>query len=284
MTFDDVTDESEFSWAWLWRRAPQRGLEAGIDFERANAARMYDYFLGGSHNFAVDRAQAKQVLASYPHAVWAARSQRAFLGRVVGFCLEQGIDQFLDLGSGVPTAGNVHEIALDVAPVAKVAYVDFEPVAVAHAREIVADLDTVGVTRADLRDVDRVLHAPEVAELLDFGRPVAVLAVAVLHFVPEDIARILARYRAALVPGSVVALTHASDDLDDAEVGAAIRAGAEAYRGSATEMTLRPRHEVAALLDGLDVVEPGLVDLTDWPVPDPESAPAGGYAAVSRVR
>ncbi len=258
-------------------------MEAGIDFDRANAARMYDYFLGGAHNFAVDRAQADHVAARLPGIVEIARANRAFLARVVTWCTAQGIDQFLDLGSGVPTVGNVHEIAHRTTPTARVAYVDFEPVAVAHSAEIVTDLETVSVTRADLRDVEGVLHAPGVAGLLDFTRPVALLAIAVLHFIPDDLVGVLARYRAALAPGSVVALSHASDDVDDPEVAAAVRAGADAYRGSATEMTLRPRHDIATLLDGLEIVEPGLVDLTDWPTPNPDTAPASNWAAISRV-
>ncbi|MCD2195446.1 SAM-dependent methyltransferase [Actinomycetospora endophytica] len=135
-------------------------LEAGIDFERANAARIYDYILGGSHNFAVDREQAARTMAAYPDITRSAQANRAFLGSVVRWCLERGIDQFLDLGSGVPTVGNVHEIAHAIDPGVRIAYVDFEPVAVAHAQEITADLPSVTVTRADVRDPESVFAAP----------------------------------------------------------------------------------------------------------------------------
>jgi SAM-dependent methyltransferase len=251
-------------------------LAAGVDFERANAARVYDYILGGSHNFAVDREQASRTMAAYPDIARSAQANRAFLGAAVRWCLREGIDQFLDLGSGVPTVGNVHEIA----PRARVAYVDFEPVAVAHAQEITADLPQVSVTRADLRDPDSVLEAPGVAGLLDLSRPVGVLMVAVLHFVPDDAAAVVARYREALTPGSTIAISHNSDDQDDPAVGAAIAGVAEAMRGSATELTLRSRDEIAALVAGLDLVPPGLVDVARWP--DDGAAPVGVYGLLAQ--
>ncbi|MFC5061761.1 SAM-dependent methyltransferase [Actinomycetospora atypica] len=261
---------------------PEEFLETGIDFERANAARMYDYMLGGAHNFEVDRAMVAAAVAANPGIVTAARANRDFLGRVVQRCVELGVDQFLDLGSGVPTAGNVHEIAQRHDPHARVAYVDFEPVAVAHATELIGGLDTVSITRADIRDPGSVLRAPGVAGLLDFSRPVALLAMTILHFVDDDAAGLLGRYRRALVPGSVVALSHASDDQDDPAVGDAMRAGAETYRSSATPITLRSRAELRALLDGLDLAEPGIVDVTDWPGPS-AAPPVGGYGAFATV-
>jgi trans-aconitate methyltransferase len=257
--------------------------EAGIDFEKANAARMYDYWLGGGHNFAVDREQAARVEAGNPAMVHAARSNRAFLGRVIRWAVAQGIDQFLDLGSGVPTVGNVHEIAHRLDPDARVAYVDFETVAVTHARSILAPIDHVTITAADLREPDTVLGAPGVAGLLDFDRPVAVLAVAVLHFVEGDLGAVLARYRERLVPGSALAVNHVSDDQDDPDLAARVRAGADAYRGSATPLTTRSRADLAAVLTGLEIVPPGMVDVTDWPTPQPGVAPIGVHAAVARV-
>jgi trans-aconitate methyltransferase len=260
--------------------------EAGIDYERANAARMYDWFLGGSHNFAVDREQAARVLEHLPDIVTIARANRAYLGRVVRWCAERGIDQFLDLGSGVPTVGNVHEVARRVARAARVAYVDFEPVAVAHGRELLAGDDAATVTFADLRDPPGVMTAPGVAGLLDLTRPVAVLAVAVLHFVPDQprpVADLLRDYWSHLVPGSVLAFSHSSHDQDDEALGARVQAGADAYRGSATESTLRSRAELRALLHGLAVVPPGIVDVTAWPAPRPGADPAGLYAGVGVV-
>ena len=257
---------------------------SGIDFELANAARIYDYLLGGGHNFAVDREQAARILDGNPDMERVCRANRAYLGRVVAWCVDQGIEQFLDLGSGVPTVGNVHEIAHRTAPQARVAYVDFEPVAVAHAHEIVRDLETVTITRADLRDPDSVLTAPGVAELLDWSRPVALLSVAVLHFIADPrLSEILARYRAALAPGSVQALSHGSADLDDAEVAERIRRAAEGYRGSATEAHLRSRAEIHGLLGDLELVGPGLVDIVHWPRPEANQALTGAYAAVARM-
>jgi SAM-dependent methyltransferase len=261
---------------------PERALEAGIDFDRANAARIYDYLLGGGCNFAVDREQAGKILAQNPDMGYVCQANRAFLGRAVAWCLARGIHQFLDLGSGVPTVGNVHEIALARRPDARVAYVDFEPVAVAHARELIEGLDGVAVTRADMREPDRVLDAPGVRGLLDLTRPVALLTVAVLHFVPDPgLPAILARYRDALPPGSVHVITHGSADHDDPDLAARTRAIQDGYRGSATEVVLRSRAEIDGLLGGHDLVAPGMVDIVDWPTADPGAPPTGGYAAIA---
>ena len=266
-----------------WPEA-ERALEAGIDFDRANAARIYDYMLGGACNFAVDREQAAKILAQNPDMDYVCRANRDFLRRAVEWCLAQGIAQFLDLGSGVPTVGNVHEIALAQRPDARVAYVDFEPVAVAHARELIAGQDQVSVTRGDMREIDGVLGAPGVRDLLDLTRPVALLTVAVLHFVPDPaLPAILGRYRDALAPGSVHVMTHGSADHDDPDLAARTRAIQDGYRGSATEVVLRSRPEITDLLGGLDLVPPGLVDIVDWPTRSPGERPTGGYAAIASV-
>jgi len=258
--------------------------EVGIDFDRANAARIYDYFLGGAHNFASDRAQAAKIVAANPDMPRVCRLNRDFLGRAVRWCLAQGVDQFLDLGSGVPTVGNVHEIALRAQPGARVAYVDFEPVAVHHARELTAAFDGVTVTQADLRQPEVVLGDPGVAGLLDFDRPIAILAVAVLHFIDDDLPAIFGRYRDALCPGSVLALNHGSADHDDPVLAESVRATERGYRGSATPVVLRDRAQIRELLDGFELVPPGLVDPVHWPVPDPGAEPIGSYAAVGRIR
>ncbi len=257
-------------------------LEAGIDFDRANAARMYDYYLGGAHNFAVDRERATEAIAANPHAPYMARANRAFLGRVVRWCLDQGLTQFLDLGSGVPTVGNVHEIAHASHPDARVAYVDFEPVAVAHATDILAQVETATVTRADARHPETVLGAPGVAGLLDFDQPVAVLANAVLHFIDGDAGELLARYRAPLAPGSVVAVSHLSDDVDDPTAAQAVRDMCAAYISSATPAVLRDRRQLRDAIAGLELVEPGIVDITDWPEPT-DTEPSWVYGAVARL-
>lgn len=263
----------------------ERFVESGIDFEHANAARMYDYYLGGAHHFAVDRETADRAIARYPRVRYGARANRSFLGRVVQWCLAEGIDQFVDLGSGVPTVGNVHEVAHRTDPAARVAYVDFEPVAVAHARQLLADLadPTVTVTRADVRDPDAVLGAPGVAGLVDLGRPVALLAVAVLHFVPGDLRPLLDRYVEHLAPGSAVAVSHTGDDHPDPEITGGHRATRDAYRDSATPLVLRSREDIVAATGALDPVPPGVVDIVDWPENRPDTADTGVHAAVGRV-
>jgi trans-aconitate methyltransferase len=202
---------------------------------------------------------------------------------VVRWCLAQGVDQFLDLGSGVPTVGNVHEIALRQRPGARVVYVDFEPVAVHHARELTAGLDGVSVTQGDLRQPEVLLGDPGVAGLLDFERPIAILAVAVLHFIDDDLPAIFGRYRDALCPGSVLALNHGSADHDDPVLAESVRATERGYRGSATPVVLRDRAQIRALLDGFELVPPGLVDPVHWPVTNPGAEPIGAYAAVGRI-
>jgi hypothetical protein len=254
-----------------------------VDPEVPNAARMYDYFLGGSHNFAADRATAERVKAVMPFAVDAARANRFFLGRAVRFCIEEGVDQFLDLGSGIPTAGNVHEVALGLNPQARVAYVDNEPVTVASAAALLEDVPRATITMADIRDVDAVLSAPGVRDLLDLSRPVGLLMVAVLHFVPDsdDPAGLAGRYRAALAPGSVQVLSHVTADHDSAEAAAAT----DLYRRTANPVIPRTRQQVTELFGDAELVEPGLVDASDWRPEDTVGGQHRGFwAGVARVR
>jgi hypothetical protein len=253
-----------------------------VDPEVPNAARMYDYYLGGSHNFAADRAAAERVKTVMPFAVDVARANRFFLGRAVRFCIHEGVDQFLDLGSGIPTAGNVHEIALGLNPHARVAYVDNEPVTVASAAALLEGESRATITMADIRDVDAVLSAPGVRDLLDLSRPVALLMVAVLPFIPDsdDPAGLAERYRSRLAPGSFQVVSHGTADHDPSETTAA----AAVYRGTANPATARTRAEVAELLRGTELVEPGLVDATEW---RPEDTIGGQHrmmwAAVGRI-
>lgn len=256
--------------------------------ERANAARIYDYMLGGAHNLGADRDAAQTLLASFPWLQRIAWENRAFLRRAVEFCVDAGVEQFLDLGSGVPTVGNVHEIARARVPGARVAYVDIEPVAVEHANDLLADVPGVTATRADLRRPGEVLAAEGVAGLLDLDRPVAVLLVAALHFVApdDDIGAVLAAYRAALCPGSVLIVSHGSDDQDDPEIADAMRTITAVMAASETPAYSRSRDELTALFaePGLELVAPGLVDVAAWPAPDNRREPVGVYAAVARVR
>jgi hypothetical protein len=255
----------------------------GVDPEVPNAARMYDYYLGGSHNFAADRAAAERVKAAIPYAVDVARANRFFLHRAVRFCLEEGLDQFLDLGSGIPTVGNVHEIARELGSAARVAYVDNEPVTVASAAALLEDDPLATITMADIRDPDAVFAAPGVRDLLDLSRPVALLMVAVLPFVPDedDPVGLAERYRNRLVPGSVHVLSHGTADHDPVDASGLTTV----YRGTANPLTLRTRDEVAEILRGTDLVEPGLVDATEWRPEDTAGVQHRGlWAAVGRIR
>jgi hypothetical protein len=239
-------------------------LSIDLDLSKPNAARMYDYYLGGSTNFAVDRTAAEQVLAINPDAPRVAKANRAFVGRVVRYLIQQGIDQFLDLGSGIPTVGNVHEIAQRYVPHARVAYVDIEPVAVIHARKLLAANKFTTVSQGDIRRPSEVLAAPGVTGLLDFSRPVAVLAMAVLQFVSDadDPAGILATYRDACVPGSYLGISHLSSVTLTAEQRKRLRT---IYQGTDTPSHgVRSQKEIAALVSGYELVEPGLVLAGDW--------------------
>jgi SAM-dependent methyltransferase len=238
-----------------------------VDIERPSVARVYDYNLGGSHNFAADRAMAEQLAAAIPDMPAANRANRALLRRIVRFLAEAGIDQYLDLGSGIPTVGNVHEVARRVRPDSRVVYVDIDPVAAAHGRAILADDPLCGVVQADLRDVDIVLGSPQVTSLLDFGRPVAVLIMAVLHFVPDasNPAGVIGRYRDATGPGSYLAISHGTG-LEDGEQAAVL---AEATRRASMDPAARGPAEVEKLFAGYDLVEPGIVYAPVWrPEPD----------------
>ncbi len=251
---------------------------------RPSAARMYDYYLGGLHNFAADRELAEQALAAMPDGRLLAQANRAFLRRAVGYLAGAGVDQFLDLGSGIPTRGNAHEIAQRVNPAARIAYVDVDPVAVAHARLILEDNPRALAVQEDLRFPDRVFGHPEVAALLDLDRPVAVLLFAVLHFVPDadDPAGLLAALMAPLVPGSYLAISHGTDE------GRATEELSRVYRRTATPLTMRDRSAVTALFGDLELIEPGVVWAPQWRPAEDEPADhperAGSYVGVARKR
>lgn len=251
-----------------------------VDLASPNAARMYDYYLGGASNFEIDRDAAERMLSGVPVARTWARANRAFLGRVVRFLASAGIDQFLDLGSGIPTVGNVHEVAHEVNPDARVAYVDREPVAVEHARQLLDGNERVTMTQGDIRHPDEVLAAPGVAGLLDFTRPVAVLAVAILHFVADDPMPIISGYRDSCVSGSYLVVSHLSRvSVSDEEMSH----GHSVYNRTSTPATFRSKQEIGALLSGYTLVDPGVTLLAQWrpetPVSDEEAASTNGYAA-----
>jgi hypothetical protein len=261
-----------------------------VDVSRPNPARIYDYLLGGSHNFAVDREAADKAMGAGHFTVAPAIANRSFLRRAVRFMTEQGIDQFLDLGSGIPTVGNVHEIAQQANPNARVVYVDNEPVAVAHARALLADDPNTAIVATDLRNPESVLNHPDTRALLDLTRPVGLLMLAVFHFVSEqdDPARIVAGYASAVPEGSYLAISHYSQDgYDEAK---AERAGLalKSYRRSVTPIYARSRADLARLLSGQEIVPPGIVWTPTWR-PDSsepalcEPADAEIIAAVARI-
>ncbi|SFE32376.1 S-adenosyl methyltransferase [Actinopolyspora alba] len=235
------------------------------NLDQPNIARMYDYHLGGSANFAIDRTVAERALRLVPTERDYCWANRAFLGRAVRTLVtEHGIDQFLDLGSGVPTVGNVHEIAHQHEPSARVAYVDWEPVACHHARHLLgAEEHRVTVTEADVCEPETVLNAAGVAGLLDFTRPIAVLAFGILDILPTtDGAGLVSRYREACAAGSALALSNnAQLSRTDEEVAALHSLLADT---STPNLYLRTSEEVAALLPGYELLVPGVVPASLW--------------------
>ncbi|HEX2419924.1 MAG TPA: SAM-dependent methyltransferase, partial [Micromonosporaceae bacterium] len=182
---------------------------ADVDLTVPSAARIYDYTLGGSHNFEVDRMVAERIIEAVPDVPIIARANRSFLRRVVRFFADAGIRQFLDLGSGIPTVGNVHEVAQKAAPESRVVYVDADPVAVIHSKTMLAGNDQATAIQGDIRDVDRILTDPRVRSLIDFGQPVGVLALLVLHFISdeEQPEEIIHKLWETLCPGSYLAIS-----------------------------------------------------------------------------
>jgi O-methyltransferase involved in polyketide biosynthesis len=240
---------------------------AGVDTTVPAAARMYDYWLGGHDNFAADRAAALKITEHAPGTPAAARANRRFLGRAVRYLAgEAGIRQFLDLGAGLPTNGNVHQVAGQIAPDARVVYVDSDPMVVAHARAL-APGPGVAVIHADLRDPDAILAHPDTFRLIDFTRPLAILFVSVLHFVPEPGAHAaVAAFTGAAAPGSHLVLSHGYDDQDQ-QAGATTTT---VYASTASPVTRRTRTEILTFFDGLEVLEPGLVPVQQWRPGEPD--------------
>ncbi|HEX4221534.1 MAG TPA: SAM-dependent methyltransferase [Pseudonocardiaceae bacterium] len=261
-----------------------------MDVSKPNPARIYDYLLGGSHNFAVDRETAEAAMAAGQVTSAPAIANRSFMRRAVRFMLEEGIDQFLDLGSGIPTVGNVHEIAQQANADAKVVYVDNEPVAVAHAKALLADDPNSLMVAADLRDADAVLNHTDTRAMLDFSRPIGVLLVAVFHFVPDadDPAAIVARYCSAVPTDSYVAISHYTQDGYDADKLERMHKGMATYQRTATPVYARTKAQLAALTTGLELVPPGIVWTPSWRPDNSEPAlcePTDSeiYAAVARI-
>jgi len=258
----------------------------------ATAARIYDYHLGGTHNFPADREAAMAIAAMFPQVPLLAKANRAFLQRAVRFAIGQGVRQFLDVGSGIPTQGNVHEVVDAAIDDGRVVYVDIDPVAVAESLDILQGHPRATAVQGDLRDPRSILDNPQVRSLIDFNEPVALLLVAVLHFVPDEHAyEAVSTFVSALSSGSYVIISHAAED-DEQQVDAEVVDKTKAIykQRTATPLTLRNRAGVSRFFDGLELVEPGLVWVPQWrPEPtDPQdfvANPAGsaGLVGVARV-
>jgi hypothetical protein len=255
----------------------------GIDLDRPNAARVYDYLLGGTANFAKDREFADRLKAIAPEAATIARLNRAFLRRAVTHCLDNGIRQFLDIGSGIPTAGNVHEIAHRTDPSARIVYVDIEPVAVAHTERILASDANAAVVHGNLLEPEKLLSSAATQQLLNLDEPIAVLMVAVLHFIDDDQGphAAVARYVDAIAPGSYLMLSHiAAENTDEQSQARTL------YQKDAVPIIARTRDQLAAFFTGTEILDPGIVWTPQWHpeefdnVENPERSK--GYAGVGR--
>jgi len=235
----------------------------GVDASRPSIARIYDYLLYGKDNFAVDRAAAEKLMESRLDPRRMALANRGFLVRAVRFMARQGLAQYLDLGSGLPTSPSVHEVARDTIPGARVVYVDHDPIVVAHNDALLATRDGVITIRGDVRDPDAVLGHEALGACLDFTRPVAMLLMSVLHFISHDegASRIIARFRERMAPGSYLALSVGTSDGADPEM---LAEATRTYAGARMPFTLRSRAQIMELLDGFELVEPGLVSLPEW--------------------
>ncbi|GAA2386253.1 SAM-dependent methyltransferase [Streptomyces coeruleofuscus] len=259
-----------------------------IDISVPSVSRMYDYYLGGSHNFEVDREAARKAMEFMPGLPKIMQANRAFMRRAVRYAADQGISQFLDIGSGIPTFGNVHEVAQAARPGARVVYVDHDPVAVAHSQAVLQGNDDADIVAADLRKPQEILRSPEVERLIDLNQPVALLLVAILHFVEDedDPYGAVAELREALAPGSLLVLTHASYEgvpLPPERAGGAVNV----YQDIRSPLIMRSREEIARFFKGYDMVEPGLVAMPRW---RPDTAPEdedpyafSGFAGVGRT-
>ena len=259
-----------------------------FDTSKAHQARIYNYALGGKDNYAADRAAAEAVLKVNPEMAFTARANRAFLGRAVGYlAAEAGIRQFLDIGTGIPAAGNTHEVAQAAAPECRVVYVDYDPVVLAHARALLTSGEA-GATEyidADLRDTGAILS--QAGQLLDFTRPVAVTLISILHAIPDadDPHAIVARIMQAVPPGSYLALSHPGTELIPAQTLEEMRGVAR--RMSQQQYTHRTREELARFFASTDLVEPGMVPVEEWR-PEArglgEAGPSRVWGAVGRKR
>ncbi|UNS95440.1 SAM-dependent methyltransferase [Streptomyces tubbatahanensis] len=265
----------------------QESSGASLRIGEAHSARMYDYLLGGKDNYPADQSAAEKAVSAFPTLRTAARENRKFLGRAVRYLVEEaGIRQFLDIGSGLPTAHNVHQVAQAHDPSARVVYVDNDPIVLAHGRALLSTDERTTVIQTDIRDPRGIIEHPETQALLDFTQPVAVLAVAVLHFLSdeEEPGGIVEQLRGALAPGSMLVLSHAT-----AEISPSTALGVQtAYRAQGVPLTLRDRSALTDLFDGFELVDPGIQVVSDWrsTVPEaerPSHAEVSWYGGIGRL-
>lgn len=235
----------------------------GLNPDTPSVARIYDFLLGGAHNFGVDRETAVQIEQAMPGLAQAARVNRAFLRRAVLFMVEQGITQFLDIGSGIPTVGNVHEIAQQVNPACRVVYVDKDPVAVAHSELMLEGNEQVGCVQEDMRDPDAIFASAPVTRILDLDKPVGLLMLLMLHWVPDEAKplALLEQYRSQLAAGSYLAITHIGDEHYDQKLDRA--AGIVSGKG-ADQINLRSYEEILPMFGDFTLVDPGLTRCAMW--------------------
>lgn len=259
-------------------------VPTSVNVDKPSAARIYDYLLGGSHNFAVDREFLDKLLTIQPNAKRWAIMNRAFMRRAVLFMLEQGIRQFLDLGSGIPTVGNVHEIAQAVDPEARVVYVDNEHVAVAHGQLLLENNENAVIVQADITKPGLVLNDPVTQRVLDFSRPVGLLAITIGHYILDDQnpSAVFAAYRDALPTGSYLALTHVTNDFDRERTE---ELAEEMTKNSQNKAQARSKEEIRSFFGEYELVDPGLVTTSQWrpDLPDEVESPErdGLYAGVA---
>ena len=252
-----------------------------IDTSKPHPARIYDYLLGGKDNYEVDRLAGERLVEAAPEARIGVRANRAFLRRAVRHVVGTGVRQILDIGTGLPTSPNVHETALEVAPDVRVAYVDNDPIVNTHADALLGEDGTTSIVLADLRDPRAVLDDPDVRRVIDFAEPVALLLVAVVHFLKEEEKpeEIVATLRDALAPGSYLIFSHATGDFADRGDAAAV------YSKATATMNLRTRTEIERFFDGFELIEPGLAQVPFWrpdTTPPPRSQEIGFYGGVAR--
>jgi len=258
----------------------------GIDLTVPSVSRMYDYYLGGSHNFEVDRAAARQAIQAWPGLPKIMQANRAFMRRAIRFAIQEGINQFLDIGSGIPTFGNVHEVAHALDRSARVVYVDNDPVAVAHSRAVLEGDSRAGIVSADFRSPQDILESPEAENLLDLDKPLVLMLVALLHFIEDrdEPRKSIAELARHLAPGSLLVLSHGSPDGGPVrDRGAALQ---EVYSTASAPLIIRSKDEIAQFFEEFEMVEPGLVALPRWrpdsPTEHEDPVVYSGFAGVGR--